>query len=220
MTDGGSLSTTVTVDVQLELLPAPSVAVAVTFVTPASNSEPEGMLVVADRGPEQLSVAVAANVAGAWQVPGTTFTTMGAKHVIAGAVSSTTVTVPVAWLAAPFVSVAVRSTVVVPSGYGPAGDCVIVNRSPSASDDPSSIDALALHVLFADTVTSFAFATGTWFGVAHAALPMHVPDTVSRYSVFEMVVGTSSTMTAKFCAPPGTSSPYVRTVELAPASAL
>ena len=43
---------------------------------------------------------------------------------IDGPLSSTTVMLPAAWLKAPFGSIAVSSTGVVPSTYGAAGDCV------------------------------------------------------------------------------------------------
>jgi hypothetical protein len=116
------LSTTVTVDVQLALLPAVSVAVVVTFVVPTTNSDPDGALELNDTGGEHESLAVDANVTGAEHVPGATLTVIGVKQDSDGAVRSTTVTTPVAWLVAPFGSVTVSSTVVEPSGYGPAGD--------------------------------------------------------------------------------------------------
>jgi hypothetical protein len=62
--------------------------------------------------------------------------------------------------------------------YGPDGDCVISSGSPSSSNDPSSIDAALPHTSGrAATVTSFTFATGTWFGGSHP--PMQAPVTVN-----------------------------------------
>src|SRR5689334_14312760 len=98
-------------------------------------------------------------------------------QVIEGGVVSTTVTVAVHCAVAPRGSFTVSKTVVVPFGYGPAGDCVIVNGSPSGSDEPSLIEAFATQFASAETVTFLHLATGTWLIVAHA--PMHVPDTFS-----------------------------------------
>jgi hypothetical protein len=137
------------------------------------------MLVATLTGAEHASVAVgSAKLTDAKHLPGAVFVTIGAGQTINGASLSTTVTVPSAWLVAPFGSVTVNITGVVPRGYGPGGDCVIVSGSPSASDEPSSMEALALHVSSATAVTFFAFATGTAFGVVHA--PKHAPDTVSE----------------------------------------
>lgn len=74
----------------------------------------------------------------------------------------TTVTMAVACAAAPFVSVTVSVTFVLPCGYGPGGVCVMVNGSPSASDEPLLMLAFALPPSVADaTVTFWAIATGT-----------------------------------------------------------
>src|SRR5437762_14388560 len=80
---------------------------------------------------------------------------------IDGPLSSTTVTLPAAWLKAPFGSCAASSTGVVPSTYGAAGDCVSTSGSRSASVDPSSTDASATHWSLAEAVTFLALATGT-----------------------------------------------------------
>src|SRR5436190_6693788 len=90
-----------------------------------------------------------------------------------------TVTFAVAWFVAPFGSTTVSSTDVVPSSYGPAGDCVIVSGSPSGSDDPSSIDALAVPPAPAATVTLLARAIGNWLGVPQG--PRHTPVIDSVY---------------------------------------
>src|SRR5262249_47015072 len=100
-------------------------------------------------------------------------------HEIAGAVVSTTVTPPVACDIAPRGSVTVRRTDVEPSGYGPGGDWTMDSGSPSASDDPSSIDAGEGQVDgLAATVTFLAFATGTALGGEQ--FPKHAPDTSSE----------------------------------------
>src|SRR6266568_7841140 len=66
----------------------------------------------------------------------------------------TTVTVAVAWAVAPLVSTTVSSTFVVPTGYGPAGFCVIVSESRSGSEEPLSTLALAVPpMVVAVTVT-------------------------------------------------------------------
>ena len=78
---------------------------------------------------------------------------MFAGHVIEGGVLSTTVTVAEHWLETPRVSVTVNVTVVTPSGYGPDGDWLVVTAPPSGSDEPLSIEALAVQVGPADTVT-------------------------------------------------------------------
>jgi hypothetical protein len=64
-------------------------------------------------------------------------------------------------LDAPPASVTVSVTAVVPSGYGPGGDCVRVMVSPlSGSDEPLSIDALTAQLVPAVTVTFWHCATG------------------------------------------------------------
>src|SRR5882672_9454242 len=79
-------------------------------------------------------------------------------------VGSLTVTVALACAVAPLVSFTVSITVVMPCGYGPAGDCVSVIGSPSGSLEPLSMLALALPPGTADvTVTLWASAIGTWF---------------------------------------------------------
>ena len=164
-------------NVQDAALLTASVAVDVTVVVPTANVEPEAGTDPIVAGGEHTSVAVGANDTVALHWPGDAGTVIGDGHAITGALMSTTVTLPVAWLVAPFGSTTVSRTVVVPSGYGPAGDCVIVSGSPSGSDDPSSIDAAAPQVSgLAETVTFFAFAIGTLFGVVQA--PKHAPETV------------------------------------------
>ena len=73
---------------------------------------------------------------------------------------------------APFVSVTVNSTVVLPCGYGPAGDCVMVSASPSGSEEPLSMLAFALPPATAEaTVTSCTKAIGTWLTLQFSSTP-------------------------------------------------
>src|SRR3954467_6786080 len=83
-----------------------------------------------------------------------------ARPLMPGAVRSTTVTIADACPNAPFGSVFVSSTGVVPSAYGPAGDWIDASVSPSTSDDPLSIDASATHRSLAATVTFDARTVG------------------------------------------------------------
>jgi hypothetical protein len=103
---------------------------------------------------------------------------MLAGQLIVGAVVSTTVTTAVHELDAPLLSVIVKVTVVLPSGYGPAGDWVMVIGSPSGSKDPSSIDAFAMQEESADTVTFLHFATGGWLLLKHTVTSFRVGVTV------------------------------------------
>jgi hypothetical protein len=67
----------------------------------------------------------------------------------------TTVTFAVACAVAPLLSTTVSKTLVVPTGYGPAGLCVFVIASPSGSEEPLSIFAFAVPPeALAVTVTS------------------------------------------------------------------
>ena len=75
-----------------------------------------------------------------------------------------TVTVPVHWLDAPWLSVTVSVTVVAPGGYGPGGawPSVIVSCK-SGSKEPLFTDAVAVPPAPAGTVTFRQIATGGWF---------------------------------------------------------
>jgi hypothetical protein len=110
---GAWLSSTVTVKEQVAVFPAASVAVAVTVVAPKLKVEPEAGLydTVAD---PQLSVAVAAKVTTAVQVPAAVLAEMFDGQVIAGAWLSSTVTVKEQVAVFPAASVAVAVTVVAP----------------------------------------------------------------------------------------------------------
>ncbi len=107
----------------------------------------------------QLSLAVALpNAASLTTVPhpvalGPVETLTAGGAVIVGGLLSVTVTVAEQELDAPLLSVTVIVTVVVPSGYGPGGDCVMVNVSPSGSEEPLLIEALAVQLGPAETVT-------------------------------------------------------------------
>src|SRR5262245_47000056 len=124
-------------------------------------------------------------------------------------VSSATVTEPFAWLNAPDGSVAVSRTAAVPSAYGDAGTWSSVMGSPSASNEPSSIDASATQALFAAMVTLLAFAIGGWLGGRH--VPTHAPDIDSVYEAPDAAgsTGRSCTSTANVLLPAGRSNEYV-----------
>ena len=152
MIAGACASLTVTVKVQLVVLPGPSVAVAVTVVVPFGNANPEaGLLTTVTL--EQRSDALTVKFTTAVHCPGSASRVMFAGHVIEGGVLSTTVTVAEHCLESPGVSVTVKVTVVVPSGYGPGGDWLVVTAPPSGSSEPLLIEALAVQVGPADTVT-------------------------------------------------------------------
>jgi hypothetical protein len=143
---------TVTVKVQLAVFPAESVAVAVTVVEPFGNAKPEGGLLTTVT-PEQRSDVLTVKFATAVHCPGSASRVMFAGQVIEGGVLSTTVTVAEHSLETPSVSVTVKVTVVVPSGYSPGGDWLVVTAPPSGSSEPLLIEALAVQVGPADTVT-------------------------------------------------------------------
>jgi hypothetical protein len=143
---------TVTVKVQLAVFPAASVAVAVTVVEPFRNAKPEGGLLTT-LTPEHRSDALTVKLTTAVHLPSSASCVMFAGQVIEGGVLSTTVTIAEHSLETPGVSVTVKVTVVVPSGYGPGGDWLVVTAPPSGSSEPLLIEALAVQVGPADTVT-------------------------------------------------------------------
>jgi hypothetical protein len=143
---------TVTVKEQLDAFPAPSVAVDVTVVVPFGKAKPDAGLLTTVT-PEQRSDAFTVKVTAAVQSPGSASRVMFAGHVIEGGVRSTTVTVAVHCLESPGPSVTVKVTLVVPSGYGPGGAWLVVKPPPSGSNEPLLIEALAVQVGPADTVT-------------------------------------------------------------------
>jgi len=110
---GNWLSSTVTVNVHVAVRPAPSVAVAVTTVVPTLNAPPEARLYVTVA--EQLSVAVAKNVATAVQPPASAINVMFEGQETVGFCASTTVTRNVHVPVRPAPSVAVAVTVVAPT---------------------------------------------------------------------------------------------------------
>src|SRR5436305_710038 len=87
----------------------------VTVVTPTGKAKPLVGLLTKFVTP-QLSVAVTLNVTLLVHRPNAAFTVKLAGHVMAGACSSSTVTVNVHWLVLPMASVAMIVTVVVPAG--------------------------------------------------------------------------------------------------------
>src|SRR5262245_45168074 len=77
----------------------------------------------------------------------------------------------------------------------------MVSASPSPSEDPLSMLAAAVPPAPARTLTFFARAMGTWFGVAQA--PAQSPVTASVYVVPVPPPGsTSCTTTEPDCPPP------------------
>src|SRR5438067_1070915 len=83
VSEGFSVSFTVTVKVSVELLPWASVAVTVTVVTPTGKVAPEAGL-LASVTPGQLSVAVGVKVTAAPHWPAVALATMFAGRVSAG----------------------------------------------------------------------------------------------------------------------------------------
>src|SRR5262245_2002841 len=100
------------------------------------TTEPLTLNATVPSGGQVAFVTFAASVTGSLYCPETEATATA----LGGAL---TVTVEEHWLVAPLLSVTVRSTFVVPTGYGPAGVCVIVKGSPSGSKDPLSMEAFA-----------------------------------------------------------------------------
>ena len=144
--------------------------------------------------PPPIGVTVAVNATGCAATDG--FGDADTTVVVA----PITVTAAVAWLVAPDGLLTVNTTIVRPIGYGPGGDCVMVSGSPSASDDPLSIDTAAVPDTPAVTVTSLATATGTWFSLH---VPPQTPATFSVYWRADPQARSSScTLTTKVCAPP------------------
>src|SRR6185436_760082 len=168
---------TVTVKLHEALLPLSSVAVAETVVVPKGKRLPDGGTAMMLTEASQESVAET--------VKGTTapfegrlpFTVRGAGQVMTGGVASTTVTVPVHELVAPWLSVTVRATLVAPSGYGPAGLCAnVIVSPPSGSKEPLSIEAPAVQLGPAETVRLRHCATGTAFGSQTSPRPSPSPS--------------------------------------------
>src|SRR5438552_14620904 len=104
---------------------------------------------------------------------------MAPGQVIIGAVTSTTVTVAMQLLIAPWLSVTVSVTGVAPNQYGPAGDWFVETmESPlSGSYEPLLIEALATQLESADAVTFVHKATGGLLqAVWRSNAPMSVPS--------------------------------------------
>src|SRR2546426_4492575 len=115
VTSGAVVSRTVTVNVAVATFPWASVAVQSTRVVPSVNMNPEDGLQVAVTGPSTMSVAPTENGTVAPPEP-VASATMSAGIVSDGGVVSTTRTVKEAMPVFPWASVAVHTTVVVPSG--------------------------------------------------------------------------------------------------------
>src|SRR5205814_10311579 len=82
---------------------------------------------------------------------------VGSGQEIAGAVLSCTITLAQQLLEDDLMSVQVSFTEVVPRAYGLSGDCTQLKESPSGSNEPPSIEAEALQLPPAITVTSVHF---------------------------------------------------------------
>src|SRR5205823_5494130 len=120
-----------TVKLALALFPCASVAMQSTVVVRSAKVLPEVGVQVTGTELPQLSVALPVNVIIAPAAP-VAWPIMLAGIVRSGGVLSTTVTVAVQELLAPWLSVAVSVTVVFPTEYGPAGDWLNVMKSPAS----------------------------------------------------------------------------------------
>src|SRR5947209_4691843 len=123
--------TTVTLNPQELLLPDELLAVQLTLVIPIGNTLPDGVVQINVVG-VQLVETVGVNVtdAPAWLVNSIA---MSGGQMRPGGVGSITVTLAVQEFDAPWLSVTLRVTGVVPNEYGPGGDWIIVIGSPSGS---------------------------------------------------------------------------------------
>jgi hypothetical protein len=156
---GGVVSTTLTTELHKFVFPDESVATHWNGVVPKGNTLPDGGVQLSVT-PGQLSETVGLKET---TVPfGPVHSMTGEGHEMLGGCWSTTVTFAVQELDRPSGSVTVRVTGVVPRGYGPLGDWLSVTGSPSASNEPLSIEADAAEQRLGSvfTVTSLHFATG------------------------------------------------------------
>src|SRR5258707_585889 len=102
---------------------------------------------------EQLSEAVGAKLTTA-PVGDVASVTIFPGQAMTGGVESTTVTVDTQLFDKPWLSITVNVTLVSPSGYGPDGNWTSVIVPPAlGSNEPLSMEASALHLASADTVT-------------------------------------------------------------------
>src|SRR5262249_20561810 len=138
---GGVVSTTVTVVVAVVTLPEPSLAVNVTVVTPSGNTAGASLVT---GGALQVSVAMGSGTLTGRPAFQVLCTLMGAGTFCSTG-GSTSTTLIVAWQVSRrlSLSVAVKVTGVLPSGYGLAGDCISVIGPPPVSKDPLSMEILA-----------------------------------------------------------------------------
>ena len=115
VTDGASVSTTITLNDAARVLPCASLAVQLTVVAPSGNVDPLAGVQVATTLPSTASTADAVYVNAAPVGP-VASTVAFAGRVMTGAVVSLTVTVNVLVLTFAWLSVAVHATVVAPNG--------------------------------------------------------------------------------------------------------
>src|SRR5579864_3812042 len=123
------------------MLPEASVTLQVNGSVPSEKVVPEGGEQTGEPTPGQLSETLGFNVPIA--PAGLVHSTTGEGHEMLGACWSTTVTFDEHESERFSVSVTVRVTGVVPSAYGPAGAGVKVRASPSVSNEPLSMEAVA-----------------------------------------------------------------------------
>ena len=138
----------------------PSLTMHEKGVLPSGKVEPDGGAQTGAPIPGQLSDTTGSNVTGA--PAGLVHSTTGVGHEISGSCWSSTVTFALQVADVVSGSVTVRVTAVVPNEYGGGGAWLRVTGSPSASDEPSSIEAADAVQTFGSvgTVTSVHFASG------------------------------------------------------------
>jgi hypothetical protein len=131
---GSSLSVTVTSNEHVEVFPEASVATETTVVVPTGKTEPEAGVETTED--EQLSPVLTVKVTTAPQEPGSVLTDIFAGHAIVGSSLSVTVTSNEHVAVFPLASVAVDTTVVVPTG----------NTEPEAGTETTDEEQLSVEV--------------------------------------------------------------------------
>jgi hypothetical protein len=158
---GGVLSTTVTLKEEEAVRPALSLTVQVTVVEPGANVEPDEGVQVGVKEPSTESDAVAVNMTVAPFGP-VALTVISDGTVIAGGVSSTTVTLNDADAELPAMSVAEHVTLVDPTGnVEPEAGVQVTGTEPSTRSDAEAVkvttaplELVALTVMSPGTVTT------------------------------------------------------------------
>src|SRR2546427_2009230 len=133
VTLGGVVSTILTVKVQLAETPALSVAVQTTLLTPNRKPVPEGGTQITGMGLPEASTAVTVYVTGV-SPPVHSATMLEGHLIVGGAPCDLTVIVKLHELELPTVSVAVQTTMFVPTGKTlPEGGAQANPERPQAS---------------------------------------------------------------------------------------